>query len=370
MTGKFIIIAGARPNFMKIAPVIKEIEARNKSNHILIHTGQHYNKEMSKVFFTDLGIPQPKINLEVGSMSDTDQRARIMERLGPVFKEEKPDLVIVVGDVNSTIAAAMTACECHIPVAHVEAGLRSFDMTMPEELNRILTDRLSRFLFVTEESGILNLRREGIEDDRIFFVGNVMIDNLLSQLPLIEKASIGIPEVPFLLVTLHRPSNVDTEDKLRVLIDTFKDISKHVVLVFPIHPRTLKNLRRFDIEAGEEISVPNLIEKKKPGIYLLPPLGYHKFMKLVKNSNGIITDSGGIQEETTILKIPCFTIRENTERPVTIEMGTNTLIGSDMTLLKRTVGDILNGKCKPGEVPPLWDGKTAERIVDILEEKL
>jgi UDP-N-acetylglucosamine 2-epimerase (non-hydrolysing) len=370
MNKKIAIIAGARPNFMKIAPLIKEINKRKRFNFTLVHTGQHYDSGMSKIFFSGLGIPQPDRNLGVGSMSNTAQRAKIMEALEPVFLEEKPDLVLVVGDVNSTVAAAMTASDYGIPVAHVEAGLRSFDMTMPEEINRILTDRLSRFLFVTEELGVQNLQREGIDEKRIFFVGNVMIDNLVSQMPRIENTRFSIPGIRFMVVTLHRPSNVDRKEKLRSLMQSLEDISRDIALIFPIHPRTRKNLDDFKIDVGREIDLSELGDIRDPDIYMLSPLGYNEFMKLVKNSLGLITDSGGIQEETTFLGIPCFTIRENTERPITIEMGTNILIGSDTDRLKGSIRDLLNGKLKTGEIPQLWDGKAASRILDVLEEHL
>ena len=370
MNKKIAIITGARPNFMKVAPIIKEINTRKNFDFILIHTGQHYDIEMSKVFFSALGIPRPDINLGVGSMTNTAQRARIMEELEPVFLEEKPHLIAVVGDVNSTVSAALAASDCGIPVAHVEAGLRSFDTTMPEEINRTLTDKLSRFLFVTERSGVQNLQNEGIDEERVFLVGNVMIDNLISQMPLIEDTRVSIPKIPYLVVTLHRPSNVDLKEKLRLLIQALADISQRVALIFPIHPRTLKNMNKFDINVGREITPSDFGEIRRPYIYLLSPLGYNEFLKLVKNSLGIITDSGGIQEETTYLGIPCFTIRDNTERPITIDMGTNILIGSDTTLLKKSVNDLFNGRAKSGEVPPLWDGKAAFRIINVLEENL
>ncbi len=370
MKKRIAIIAGARPNFIKIAPVIREINNQASFDYFLVHTGQHYDIKMSEVFFFELGIPKPDINLGVGSLSNTAQRAKIMEKMETVCLKERPDLVVVVGDVNSTIGAALAAVEFGIPVAHIEAGLRSFDLTMPEEINRILTDRLSHYLFVTEESGVHNLKEEGVASQRIFFVGNVMIDNLLYQMPYIESASVSVPKQPYMVVTLHRPSNVDTKNELRTLIRTLRDISRKVPLIFPIHPRTLKNINKFHIDAGREIALHDLEKIESPGIYLLTPLGYNEFLKLVKESIGIITDSGGIQEETTYLGIPCLTIRRNTERPVTIEKGTNILIGSNVELLKKSVQDILSGNPKRGEIPPLWDGKTTSRILTILDENL
>jgi UDP-N-acetylglucosamine 2-epimerase (non-hydrolysing) len=364
------VIAGARPNFMKIAPLIREIKTRRGFDYIMIHTGQHYDEGMSGVFFADLAIPPPHFYLGIGSMSNTAQRAKVMERLEPIFREEQPDLVIVVGDVNSTISAAMTATDCGIPVAHVEAGLRSFDMTMPEEMNRILTDRISRFLFVTEESGIHNLKNEGIDEERIFLVGNVMIDNLINQMPFIENESLPIPGISYMVVTLHRPSNVDCEERLRALVQGLRKVAQKIALIFPIHPRTLKNFNEFHINIGRQIDASALGTMQEQEICMLPPLGYNEFVKLVKNSYGVITDSGGIQEETTYLRIPCLTLRENTERPITVEMGTNILIASDMDALMEAVNDILNAKFKSGSNPPLWDGKAASRILNIIEEKL
>jgi UDP-N-acetylglucosamine 2-epimerase (non-hydrolysing) len=271
--------------------------------------------------------------------------------------------------VNSTIAAAMTAREYNIPVAHVEAGLRSFDMTMPEEINRILTDRISSFLFVTEKSGMLNLRKEGADEKNIHFVGNVMIDSLIHQMPLIEKTDIAVPEIPYMMLTLHRPSNVDNKDKLEAIIAAFREISWKTAIIFPCHPRTMKNLETHGIQAGRKIDISETGSIKTPSIYMMSPIGYNEFIKLVRHSLGVITDSGGIQEETTYMKIPCLTLRDNTERPVTMEIGTNILIGSDLELLKKSAIDIINGRAKTGEIPPLWDGKASERILDILENK-
>jgi len=367
---KVFIIAGARPNFIKIAPLIREITRRKRIDYLLIHTGQHYDTAMSNIFFSELNIPQPQINLNVGSKSNTAQRAAIMEKLEPVFLREKPDLVIVVGDVNSTLAAALVAGECDIPAGHVEAGLRSFDMSMPEEVNRIITDRLSSFLFVTEKSGMKNLNIEGIDKAKVFFVGNVMIDNLISQMPLIDAAPLDAPGFPYMVVTLHRPVNVDDKKKLQSIMTTLTEISREIALIFPVHPRTLKNLRAYGIKAGRKIDMSELRLVDNSGIYLLPPLGYNEFLKLVKKSKGVITDSGGIQEESTYLKIPCLTLRERTERPVTIEIGTNILIGSNLSLLQTNVNDILENKFKAGRIPELWDGNAAARILTILEEKL
>lgn len=350
---------------MKVAPVHKvfnKISINSNISHLICHTGQHYDEQMSRIFFDELGLPKPDFYLGIGSGSHAEQTAKIMIEFEKVLIKEQPDLVIVVGDVNSTIACSLTAVKLGIKVAHVEAGLRSFDRTMPEEINRILTDSISDYLFVTEKSGVENLKREGISDDKVFFVGNVMIDTLLSFLPKIEKSNIAKRlniSSDFVLITLHRPSNVDHKVNLKKLVEFFNKIADHNKIVFPIHPRTRKNLEQFD-----------LIRSLHHNILLTEPIGYLDFLFLVKNSTLVLTDSGGIQEETTVLGIPCITIRNSTERPITVEIGSNYLVGNNLTLAFEKMEGVLKGKQKSSNIPELWDGKTAERIVDILMKKL
>lgn len=357
---KVIVVAGARPNFMKIAPLMKEFSKHSEFEVILVHTGQHYDVAMNKQFFDDLEIPIPNYNLEVGSGSHSTQTANIMIKFEEVCLKEKPDLVCVVGDVNSTIAAALVAKKLNIKVAHVESGLRSFDDKMPEEINRVLTDRISDYLFVSEDNGLLNLKNEGFPDNKIFYVGNIMIDCLINNMEKIKLSTIkdNLKLENHCVLTLHRPSNVDTSKKLSEIIELLETIQLKLPIVWPLHPRTRNNLEKF-----------NLMEKVKAmkNITITSPLGYHDFMNLVYNSCIVITDSGGIQEETTFLGIPCLTLRDNTERPSTIN-GTNVLIKDNYSQILPYITQAINKDFKKGKIPKFWDGKTAERIVQILKK--
>jgi UDP-N-acetylglucosamine 2-epimerase (non-hydrolysing) len=383
---KIMSIVGARPNFMKIASIVSAINEYNnpiqnsglKIKHLIVHTGQHYDESMSSVFFKELGIPQPHFNLGAGSASHALQTAQIMERFEPVLLREKPDLLLLVGDVNSTIACALVASKIEYKtpnsrrkpwIAHIEAGLRSFDWNMPEEINRILTDALSDLLFVTEKDAILNLKREGISVKKIHFVGNVMIDTLITNLSKIRRSDTvesykrlsGENENGYGVVTLHRPSNVDSRKDLSELMNCLQMISGRIPLIFPIHPRTKRNLERFGIDRTLG---------KNRNILFIEPLSYLAFLNLVRSAKLVMTDSGGIQEETTYLKIPCITLRDNTERPVTVTMGTNYLVGTNRDKIVETAFLILNGKGKKGKVPPLWDGKAGQRIIQILTNRI
>jgi UDP-N-acetylglucosamine 2-epimerase (non-hydrolysing) len=372
---KILLVAGARPNFMKIAPILHVINQRNQKDqrnriaYKLVHTGQHYDPEMSETFFHDLELPSPDIYLGVGSGSHSQQVARVMMRFEETCLKEKPDVVVVVGDVNSTLACALTAAKLGIPVAHVEAGLRSFDRSMPEEINRVATDALSDFLFTTEKSANKNLMKEGISKKRIFFVGNVMIDTLLKfKAKANEKAKINLNGLDFALVTLHRPTNVDNKNTFKDLLQTLRMVSKHIPIIFPAHPRTQKQIKAFGYEKYFnllELHSKNPINPKN-SINLSGPLPYLEFINLMASAKMVFTDSGGIQEETTILGVPCLTIRHNTERPVTIEEGTNILVGNDRSRILEESFKILNGNGKKGKIPKLWDGKASERIVNIL----
>jgi UDP-N-acetylglucosamine 2-epimerase (non-hydrolysing) len=344
-------VVGARPNFVKAAPVLRAIRERGV-RQTLVHTGQHYDGNMSDVFFTQLDIPEPDFNLEVGSGSHASQTAEIMRRFEPVVLERKPDLTLVYGDVNSTVAAALVCSKLLIPVGHVEAGLRSFDRTMPEEINRVVTDRLSDVLFTPSEDGDANLLREGVPKETIHFVGNVMIDSLIRLLPAARNCpKNGFPE-RFALVTLHRPSNVDDFETLRELLNSLAKVSKDLNIVFPVHPRTRQRITEFGIDSQN--------------LRLLDPLPYIEFLSLQTRAAVVITDSGGIQEETTYLGVPCLTLRPNTERPITVTSGTNILVGDDRGRLIAELGKIMEGKQKKGVTPPLWDGRTGERIANIL----
>jgi UDP-N-acetylglucosamine 2-epimerase (non-hydrolysing) len=350
---------------MKSAPLINELAKHpDIFQTLLVHTGQHYDYGLSQLFFEELGMPKPDIYLGVGSGSHAQQTARIMVGLEQVFDEQKPDLVIVFGDVNSTMAAAIVAAKMGTKLAHVEAGLRSFDNTMPEEINRIVTDRLADFCFVTEESGSSNLRNEGVAQSRIFFAGNIMIDSLINHLEACQKSSIlkvlSLKPQQYATMTLHRPSNVDNRAVLEKLLHTFGKISSRIPIVFPCHPRTRKELIEFKLLG----SIDN------QGFRVIDPLGYLDFLMLQSSARFVLTDSGGVQEESTYLKIPCITLRYNTERPVTVTVGTNVLTGPEPERILSTVDQILAGKFKPGQIPELWDGKTAMRIVDILIKSL
>jgi len=355
---KTLAVVGARPNFMKIAPLMWEFQHRRISA-TLVHTGQHYDTKMSQLFFDELQIPKPDINLEVGSGSHAVQTAEVMKRFEPVLLERKPDVVLVVGDINSTLACALTAVKLNIPVAHVEAGLRSFDRSMPEEINRVLTDAISQWLFVSEASGVENLRREGINDDHIFFAGNVMIDTLLASRARIEQSTIlkrlELKEKSYAVLTIHRPSNVDDPQVLAGLMQVIARLQTELPLVFPIHPRTRKSI--------EQLPLPPM-----PQLRLVEPLGYLDFMKLVAHSRLVLTDSGGIQEETTILGVPCLTLRPNTERPATVEEGTNVLVGSDPANIISAWRNAIDSAPLMSSIPKFWDGQAACRIVSTLEK--
>ncbi|GMR25349.1 MAG: UDP-N-acetylglucosamine 2-epimerase (non-hydrolyzing) [Ignavibacteria bacterium] len=361
---KIISVVGARPNFMKIAPIHRAFQKyKEEITHLICHTGQHYDEKMSKIFFDNLELPKPEFYLGVGSGSHAEQTGTIMIEFEKVLLKENPDLIIVVGDVNSTIACSLTASKLLLPTIHVEAGLRSFDRKMPEEINRILTDTIAEYLFVTEKSGLINLKNEGISEDKVFFVGNVMIDSLIHLLPKTKTSkileSLKIESQNFVLVTLHRPSNVDEKENLIALVNLLNNISSKRKVIFPIHPRTKNNLDAFGI-----------LSSLNSDVILTEPIGYIDFITLIKNCELILTDSGGIQEESTYLGIQCITIRTTTERPVTVEIGTNQLVGDDYAKAEQVVIEVLNGKKKQGEIPEKWDGKTAERISEIITDKL
>jgi UDP-N-acetylglucosamine 2-epimerase (non-hydrolysing) len=361
---RILNVVGARPNFMKIAPLMHEYRKHpERILPMLVHTGQHYDETMSDVFFGELGIPNPDIALGVGSGSHAEQTARIMLAIEPVLLQHRPDLVIVVGDVNSTVACALVAAKLQIPIAHVEAGLRSFDRSMPEEINRLVTDALSDLLFTTSEDANYNLRKEGIPDSKIFFVGNTMIDTLFGLqnklTPERVLKSLRVQEQRFIYVTLHRPSNVDDEATLRGICEVFAELQNHVPLVWPLHPRTKKMLHAFSLyEFLAQLSHIRLTE----------PLSYLESISLMSKACLVLTDSGGVQEETTALGVPCLTMRKNTERPVTITEGTNELVGNDPGVIRGKVLALLNGSTKRGRLPKLWDGHAAERIVTVLLE--
>ncbi|NIR48288.1 UDP-N-acetylglucosamine 2-epimerase (non-hydrolyzing) [candidate division KSB1 bacterium] len=365
MKPKVMNVVGARPNFMKIAPLMNEFKKYPDIEATLLHTGQHYDEVMSKLFFHDLGIPEPDTYLGVGSSNHGTQTGRIMIEFEKVLLQEKPDLVIVVGDVNSTIACGLVAVKQNVKLAHVEAGLRSFDRSMPEEINRVLTDQISDFLFVTEKSGEENLIKEGIDKKKIFFVGNVMIDTLRQHLKRAEISSIlnklSLRPKEFTILTLHRPSNVDDEESLSQILNALAAIQEHIKIVFPIHPRSQARLEQFGL--SDKIN-------QMPQLMITEPLGYLDFLKLMSEAKFILTDSGGIQEETTVLGTPCLTLRENTERPVTESCGTNLVIGNKADAIVRESMRILRGDFKMGRQPDLWDGKAAKRIVRILQQNL
>ncbi len=366
---KIISVVGARPNFMKVAPLHRAFQKIDSVQHLIVHTGQHYDENMSKVFFEDLELPQPDVYLGVGSGSHAEQTAKVMVEFEKVLLKERPDLVIVVGDVNSTVACSLTAAKLLIPVAHVEAGLRSFDRTMPEELNRMVTDVLSDYLFVTEESGVANLKHEGIHDSKVFLVGDVMIDSLMTYREKAKKSGIRdqlssvsgqkIEPRGYTLVTLHRPSNVDGRENLVGILELFKGILKYGRVIFPIHPRTRRRIEEFGLTSDFNAA---------HGLVLTEPLGYLDFLNLMMDARIVLTDSGGIQEETTYLNVPCVTMRENTERPVTLETGTNVLTGLDAGRIISLVKECYGGKWKKSSLPKLWDGMAAERIAKILIE--
>ncbi|MCZ6464074.1 MAG: UDP-N-acetylglucosamine 2-epimerase (non-hydrolyzing) [Proteobacteria bacterium] len=358
---RVLAVAGARPNFMKIAPLLRELRARDRFEPALVHSGQHYDPAMSESFFRDLGIPPPDVNLEVGSGSHGEQTALVLSRMEKLLVERRPDAVLVVGDVNSTLAAALAAVKLRIPVAHVEAGLRSFDRDMPEEINRLLTDTISDWLFTTESAGDENLRREGVAEKRIFRVGNIMIDTLFANLDRARALDtldrLDVQPREYAVLTLHRPSNVDDPAQLRRLFGVLEEIHATIPVVFPVHPRTAAAIHTH--RGGVQ-----------PLLRTTEPLGYLEFLRLMADARLVLTDSGGIQEETTALGVPCLTLRENTERPITVHEGTNTIVGSDPVTIRAEVAKILDGKGKAGRRPELWDGHTAPRIVDVLEREL
>ncbi len=363
---KIISVVGARPNFMKVSPIHKAFMQSDQIESLIVHTGQHYDAKMSDIFFNQLELPKPNYFLGVGGGSHTHQTANIMLKFEEILNDEKPDIVLVVGDVNSTMACAIVAVKSGIKTVHVEAGLRSGDKKMPEEINRILTDSICELLFVTEKSGLENLRKEGVSENRIKFVGNVMIDSLIhyrgrsQELSLSDIAHADIKEKQFVLSTMHRPSNVDNEKGLSNIYEIFSGITKHMPIVFPMHPRTKNNIKKF----GFEEKFQNM-----PGLHILEPLGYLQFVRLMDTAAVVVTDSGGIQEETTYLQVPCITFRDSTERPITVEIGTNILmeqLNPSKTL--KTFEDIISGNSKSSQIPKFWDGKTSERIRDILIE--
>ncbi len=345
-------VVGARPNFMKAAPVLHALGRRPAIKQTLVHTGQHYDVSMSDVFFSQLEMPSPNVNLEVGSGSHARQTAEIMSRFEPVVLERKPDVVLVYGDVNSTVAAALVSAKLGIRIGHVEAGLRSFDWTMPEEINRVVTDRLADLLFTPSEDGDVNLAHEGVPGKRIFRVGNVMIDSLVRLLPAAMRCpKNGFPE-RYALVTLHRPSNVDDSKILRNILKSLLEINEDLSVVFPVHPRTRQRIEEFGLNAEK--------------LHLSGPLPYVEFLAMQQRAAVVITDSGGIQEETTYLGVPCLTLRDNTERPVTVTLGTNVIVGQERDKLSSELSKIVAGKAKKGTIPPLWDGHAAERVADVL----
>jgi UDP-N-acetylglucosamine 2-epimerase (non-hydrolysing) len=354
---KILSVVGTRPNFMKTAPIVAALDRRpDEFAHVLVHTGQHYDDAMSRIFFEELGVGEPDHMLGVGSGSHAQQAARVMERLEPVLLEHEPDVVLVPGDVNSTLAAALVASKLLMTVGHVEAGLRSFDRTMPEEINRVVADSVSDLLFIHSPEAREHLLREGREESAIHYVGNTMIDTLVAMRPRLDsaraRAAVGVRERDYLVVTLHRPALVDGP----LLVDAMSalaSVAGAMPVVFPVHPRT-----RAAIDA-RGLTVPD-------GLHLLEPLGYLDFLGLVADAAGVLTDSGGIQEETTYLGVPCFTLRDNTERPVTVELGTNVMLGLDPQRIEAVPDLIAAGASRPAQVPPLWDGRAAQRIVDVL----
>jgi len=358
---KILSIVGARPNLVKIAPLLTAMLSNDLIEPFLVHTGQHYDEKLSEIFFEQMGIRRPDVNLDVGSGSQAWQTAEILKRIEPVLVEQNPDVVLVVGDVNSTMAASLAAAKFGIPIAHVEAGLRSFDRSMPEEINRIVTDALADYLFVTEESAIKNLLKEGRSREQIYFVGNVMIDALRQFLPLARQSRIlrdldllkNGACLPFGVLTLHRPANVASLDTLGILLGAVETVADELPIIFPVHPRTRQKLA-------------DLGKKHNPRLRMIDPLGYLEFLCLLNSARLVLTDSGGIQEETTALGVPCLTLRENTERPVTIAKGTNRIVGHDPNRILPAVDLILSGRDKTGLMPELWDGHAAERIIEIL----
>ncbi len=366
MKRRVLSVVGARPNFMKVAPLARALAAYADSiEHAICHTGQHYDYTMSQAFFEDLELPAPAFYLGVGSGSHAEQTARIMLAFEPVCREWAPDLVVVVGDVNSTISCTLTAVKLGIETAHIEAGLRSFDRSMPEEINRIATDAICDWHFCTEPSGVENLRREGMPPERVFLVGNTMIDSLLAAMPRIEQcpivAELGLEPGHYAVVTLHRPSNVDDRQQLAMLLEVLAELSERLPVIFPIHPRTRHNIGRFQLEA--------LVANAR-ALRLLEPQRYVHFLALVRQAALVLTDSGGIQEETTVLGIPCITLRTTTERPITLECGTNVLVPPERQRIRAALDQVLRRPERDHCIPPLWDGKAAERIARIIADNI
>lgn len=371
---KILSVVGARPNFMKIAPVVDALKNFPDLQHCLVHSGQHYDELLSGSFFAELGLPRPDVNLEVGSGTHAAQTAEVMKRLEPVLLDYKPDLLLVVGDVNSTLASAITAVKLGIRVAHIEAGLRSFDQSMPEEINRKLTDAISDLLFVTEQSGIENLRHEGIAAEKIFVVGNVMIDTLLrhresaARSPILDELQLrqnGSVLKPYGVLTLHRPSNVDDPQLLRTILTAVNTIAADFPVFFPVHPRTRKNIESFGLGRFFKVA-----KTAASGIVPLDPLGYLDFLNMNDHARLVLTDSGGVQEETTVLGVPCLTLRENTERPATVDSGTNRIVGVNPDHILAVAREVLLQPTRSTRRPPLWDGQAATRIVEILRQQL
>ncbi|MDD3818242.1 MAG: UDP-N-acetylglucosamine 2-epimerase (non-hydrolyzing) [Actinomycetota bacterium] len=360
------LIVGARPNFMKMAPLYRKLSLySNRYEPQIIHTGQHYDEQMSKLFFNDLAMPEPSAYLNVGSGTQGKQTARIIERYEDlILSEDKPDLVIVAGDVNSTIACALVAKKLYIPVAHLESGLRSYDDRMPEEINRVLTDRISDILLTPSLDANKNLEKEGIEPGKIYFVGNIMIDSLVAHKDKAENSNIFhqlnmVPNEKYALVTLHRPSNVDEYEGLKMLLTSLEIIGRKIKIIFPMHPRTRKNIYELGLSS---------ILNTSSNLIITEPLGYLDFLKLEMNAKFILTDSGGIQEESTYFGVPCLTLRENTERPITVTEGTNHLVDLNVESIVNSAREIIEGNVKQGKIPKYWDGKTASRIVKVLDE--
>jgi UDP-N-acetylglucosamine 2-epimerase (non-hydrolysing) len=373
---KIDLIAGARPNFVKIAPIIDAIrEAQNEGKSIhyrLVHTGQHYDKSMSGDFFVELGIPDPNENLGAGGGSQAEQTAAIMVGYEKLLMKERPDLCLVVGDVTSTLACAITAQKMHVKVAHVEAGIRSGDWTMPEEINRMVTDSITNYFFTTSETANANLRKSGVEEERIFFVGNTMIDTLIKNRPRFKQPAIwneiGLTSGNYLVMTLHRPANVDGESLFGELLGEIIRSSRNTPIIFPVHPRTKKMIELLDKGINDRKTQIGLTSFGSPNLHLISPLGYLEFNYLVEHSKAVITDSGGITEETTVLGIPCITLRDNTERPETISIGTNELIGTNPKAIKPALDLLFEGQRKKGGIPEKWDGITGKRIIDYIFE--
>jgi UDP-N-acetylglucosamine 2-epimerase (non-hydrolysing) len=360
---KIVLVAGARPNFVKIAPLWHALSGYDNVDVKIVHTGQHFDEAMSRFFFDDLKLPVPHYNLNINGGSHAEQTGKIMEHFDKVLDHEMPHDVIVTGDVNSTVACALVAVKRGIRTSHVEAGLRSFDRSMPEEINRIVTDSVSDLLFVSEPSGLTNLKHEGIDGEKIHFIGNVMIDSLISINSRIDHSrileNIGVQEYKFGLVTLHRPSNVDSTSRLKELISWLQETANNIPVVFPVHPRTGKRLEKMFAEN-------TTIQNNHSNLKMISPLRYIDFQKLLKSAQFVITDSGGVQEETTWRGVPCITLRNNTERPVTLESGTNYLAGNDLKLAGSIINDCIAGRAKQGRIPELWDGKAASRIAEII----